>query len=140
MNEHEEKLIAAFIAPEKQARYRFLLNGGDQRRRNECLNRLNHCRDLDERFAHWLPRVGEAMAALDLVVFVPIGRPDRIAISDDDYPGLRRDVDRALRRMIVADAWGLGVDFIEVAGSERQRLRQVLRAIGAADGTNEGNR
>ncbi len=46
MNEHEEKVIAAFIVKEKQNRYRFLLNSSNPKRRIECVNRLNHCRDL----------------------------------------------------------------------------------------------
>ena len=83
--------------------------------------------------AHWLTPVTEAVARLDLVVFVAVERPDRIDVSDDDYPGLRRRVDRTLREMIVVDPWGFGLDFIEVAGPERRRVAQVLRAISVAD-------
>ena len=56
MNEHEEQLIAAFIVKEIRERYRFLLGADDMRQRGECCDRLNHCRDLDERFVTWLPR------------------------------------------------------------------------------------
>ena len=56
MNEHEEKLIAAFISKEKQGRYQFLLNSTDPKRRRECLGRLNHCSDLNEKYVTWLPR------------------------------------------------------------------------------------
>ena len=56
MNEHEENFIAAFISKEKQDRYRFLLGSNDPKRRNECLNRLNYCRDLNEKYVTWLPR------------------------------------------------------------------------------------
>ena len=56
MNEHEEQLIAAFVLKDIRVRYRFLLSAGDMRRRGQCCNRLNHCRDLDERFVTWLPR------------------------------------------------------------------------------------
>lgn len=56
MNEHEESFITAFISTEKQDRYRFLLGSDDPKRRIECLDRLNHCRDLNEKFATWLPR------------------------------------------------------------------------------------
>lgn len=56
MNEHEETLIAAFISKEKQDRYRFLLGSKDPNRRIECLERLNHCRDLNEKYVTWLPR------------------------------------------------------------------------------------
>ncbi|WP_146526977.1 hypothetical protein [Novipirellula artificiosorum] len=56
MNEHEERLIAAFVLKDIRERYRFLLSAGDMRRRGQCCNRLNHCRDFDERFVTWLPR------------------------------------------------------------------------------------
>lgn len=56
MNDHEQQLIAAFIVKEKRDRYRFLLTSGDPNRRTEVLDRLNHCRDFDERFVTWLPR------------------------------------------------------------------------------------
>ena len=56
MNEHEEQLIAAFIVKEIRERYRFLLTARDLLRRGEVCNRLNHCRDFDERFVTWLPR------------------------------------------------------------------------------------
>jgi hypothetical protein len=55
MNVHEEKFVAAFISKEKQDRYRFLLSG-DPKRRDECLHRFNHCRDLNEKYVTWLPR------------------------------------------------------------------------------------
>ena len=53
MNEHEEKIVSAFVLKEKQDRYRFLLGSSDPRRRGECLNRLNHWGDLDERYVIW---------------------------------------------------------------------------------------
>jgi len=56
MNENEEKLITAFISKEKQGRYRFLLSSADPKHRQECLDRLNHCSDFNERYVTWLPR------------------------------------------------------------------------------------
>ena len=55
MNEHEDKLITAFILKEKQDRYRFLLGSSDPKRRGECLNRLNHCKDLNAKYITWWP-------------------------------------------------------------------------------------
>ena len=55
MNEHEEQTIAAFILKERQDRYRFLLGNSDPRKRAKGLDRLNHCADLDPRYATWLP-------------------------------------------------------------------------------------
>lgn len=56
MHEHEETFIAAFISKEKQDRYRFLLGSSDPNRRSECLDRLNHCHDFNEKYVTWLPR------------------------------------------------------------------------------------
>jgi hypothetical protein len=64
MNEHEEKVIAAFIVKEKQNRYRFLLNSSNPKRRIECVNGLNHCRDLNLKYVTWLP---SNAAVLDLL-------------------------------------------------------------------------
>ena len=95
------------------------------------------CHEDAEAFdpASGLSRVAEAMAAIDLVVFVPIERPDRIAAFDDDYTALRRRVDGALRQMIVLDQWGFGCDFVEVEGPVRRRVRRILGAIGVDDRT-----
>lgn len=53
MIEDEEKIIRAFFLKERHDRYLMLL--GSKKRRNEALNKLNHCRDLDPRFIQWLP-------------------------------------------------------------------------------------
>lgn len=72
----------------------------------------------------WLPDVRAAITALDLVVFVPIERPDRIAAPE--LGRLRRRVDAALRAGIVADEWGLGGRVLEVRGTPGERATQVL--------------
>ncbi len=54
MNEHEEKTIAAFILKERQERYRFLLGNSNPRKRNEGLDRLNHCADFNLKYVMWL--------------------------------------------------------------------------------------
>jgi predicted ATPase len=80
--------------------------------------------DLDE--------VRDAMAALDLLVFVPIEEPDRVVVSASEDRRLRRRVDERLRQLVVDDMLELGVDTLEVSGDVANRLRQVLRAIAAA--------
>ena len=45
--------------------------------------------------ARWFPDIGDAVRTLDLVVFVPIERPDRVVAPE--APRLRRQVDAALR-------------------------------------------
>lgn len=79
----------------------------------------------------WLPRVQGAMQRLDLIVFVPIEEPDRVVVSDPEESELRRLVDEELRDIIVDDRWDFGVEAIEVAGSSRQRARQVMAHLGA---------
>ena len=77
----------------------------------------------------WLPRVRRAMQQLDLVVFVPVEEPDRVAVSSRDHAGLRRRVDEELRDIVLGDRWRLGVESLEVTGSVRERVRQVLSRL-----------
>jgi hypothetical protein len=72
----------------------------------------------------WMPRVREAVAKLDLIVFVPIEDPDRVDVPRPQAR-LRSDVDMALRDLIVDDAYGLEIDVITVAGTPGARLREV---------------
>lgn len=90
-------------------------------------------RDADAfRLDDWMPRIREAVARLDLIVFVPIERPDRIAVPRSQAR-LRADVDAALGDMIVDDAYGLEVDVLTVAGTTGARVDAVaahLRSTG----------
>ena len=76
-------------------------------------------------------RVTDAMKRVDLVVYVPIEKPDRIGVSSDDKPRLRRRVDGTLREMLVEDSWGLNARVIEVSGTIEQRMNRVLAEIGS---------
>lgn len=77
----------------------------------------------------WLPRVRSAMQWLDLIVFVPVEDPDRVVVSEPEESELRRRVDEELREIVVEDRWDFGVEAIEVAGTSRQRARQVLAHV-----------
>jgi len=68
-----------------------------------------------------------ALATLDLVVFVPIERPDRVDVAE--APRLRRRVDRILHEMLVDDSAGFGVRVITVSGTVAQRVEQVLAQL-----------
>jgi predicted ATPase len=81
--------------------------------------------DLEE----WMPRIREAMQTLDLVVFVPIERPDRTPVGPGEDPALRAAVDRELAAMLVDDALGLELEVVTVEGSRVERVEQVLRRI-----------
>ncbi len=76
-------------------------------------------------------RTHRALVGLDLVVFVPIETPDRIN-NDGERQRLRRSVDRMLRAMWVDDAWGWNQPVLEVSGTPRARVNQVLARIGGA--------
>jgi predicted ATPase len=77
----------------------------------------------------WFARTATAIATLDLVVFVPIERPDRISVSAAERPRLRRRVDLALREILVEDTWGLSPQVLEVSGTPADRARQVLARL-----------
>jgi hypothetical protein len=62
MNEHEEAIIRAFITSARRARW--LESLGSAKRRPPMLDRLNHCQDLDERYATLLPSNTDVVALL----------------------------------------------------------------------------
>lgn len=76
----------------------------------------------------WLGPAGDALRALDLIVFVPIEQPDRIADAAD-ADRLRRTVDALLREMLVEDSCGFDRPILSVHGPATARARQVVAAI-----------
>src|SRR5215831_10579764 len=70
-----------------------------------------------------------ALATLDLVVYVPVERPDRVHAPE--APRLRRRVDAVLRDMLVNQAWGFAVPVVEVGGTLHQRTTQLAAHLGA---------
>jgi hypothetical protein len=83
-----------------------------------------------------LPRIARALQALDLVVFVPLRRPDDIAAAIE-YPGLRRRVDARLKAMLRDDDFGLleeGPRVVEIAGGRDRRLARLLAELTAGGG------
>lgn len=82
--------------------------------------------DIDE----WIERVREAMQSLDLVVFVPIEQPDRIAVPAHADRRLRARVHKQLERLIVDDKYDFGLDALVVEGDVRARLDLILERIG----------
>lgn len=79
---------------------------------------------------HWFSRAAEAVARLDLIVFVPIEQPDRIEVGESEGRRLRKRVDAKLRELLVDDAWGLGAPVLEVRGTPPDRAWQVARHLG----------
>lgn len=68
--------------------------------------------------------VRDALRTVDLVVYVPIERPDRIP-AGGELVRLRQRVDALLREMLIDDDWGFGVQALEVRGTPEQRARNV---------------
>lgn len=82
--------------------------------------------DLDE----WLPHVEEAVRMLDLIVFVPIESPDRIAFaSSDDDDDSRTIVDEKLRELLLDDPFDLDLKVLQVEGEPEARAARVLERI-----------
>jgi hypothetical protein len=77
----------------------------------------------------WIDRAHPVMARLQLLVFVGIEQPDRIDPAGLRFRRLRRDVDDALRDIVLDDRWSFGVPAIEVTGSTADRVGQVLRHL-----------
>jgi hypothetical protein len=80
----------------------------------------------------WLPRVRNAMKRLDLIIFVPVEDPDRIMVSDLDEAEMRQRVDEELQEIVLEDRWRFGVEAVEVTGTLRERVRQVLAHVQGA--------
>jgi hypothetical protein len=81
MIDHEEQTIKAFMLKERRDRYLSFL--GNNKRRKEVLDRLNHCKDFDERFMQWLP------SNADIVnILLKAGSPSEVyVISDSSLDG-----------------------------------------------------
>ena len=62
MNENEEAIIRAFITSTKQTRW--LEKLASPKQRGAMLDHLNHCLDLDERYATLLPSNTDVVALL----------------------------------------------------------------------------
>ena len=76
----------------------------------------------------WVERTVAALPSLDLVIFVPIERPDRVLGTE--RPQLRARVHTLLEQILLEDSWGLGAPVLAVAGPVETRVAQVLERLG----------
>ena len=76
----------------------------------------------------WRGRVREAMATLDLVVFVPLERPDRIPLPAHEDRAFRQDVHEKLEELLL-DEGGYDIEVLCVEGDTASRVRQVMARI-----------
>lgn len=70
-------------------------------------------------------KIESIMTEIDLLVFVPIEKPDLIICQKSDFPKLRNKVNFILNDLI----WDFGVETIEVKGTLPSRLNQALSKI-----------
>jgi predicted ATPase len=77
----------------------------------------------------WLPRVQSAMRKLDLIVFLPLEEPDRIVLPLSQDAAYRLCVDEKLKEIILENSFDFDVDVLEVTGSPKMRVEQVLAQI-----------
>jgi len=78
-----------------------------------------------------LQRIEKALATLDLVAFVPLLRPDEIAVTIE-YPKLRARVDARLKAILRDDELGLlsdGPRIVEVTGTRDQRVQRLMAEL-----------
>lgn len=78
-----------------------------------------------------LGQIERAIAALELVVFLPLSQPDEVK-TRIEFPRLRARVDARLKSIIRDDSLGLlegGPRVIELHGTPRQRLDALSEAI-----------
>jgi hypothetical protein len=67
----------------------------------------------------------EIMSNVDLLVYVPIEKPDLILCDESNFPELRSQVNKILNELV----WNYDIDTIEVKGSLSNRTDQVLGKI-----------
>jgi len=72
----------------------------------------------------------EAMGTLDLVVFVPIEQPDRIAVPAHEDRKLRLRVHKRLEQLLLDDPYDFGASILEVERDLKHRLALVLQRVG----------
>lgn len=80
-----------------------------------------------------LARIEQAVATLDLLVFLPLWHPDEIA-TRIEYPRLRSAVDRELKSLLRDGTLELAVTrplVLELQGNRRQRLARLSAAAAA---------
>jgi hypothetical protein len=80
--------------------------------------------------AEWIDGLRDAMQSLDLVVFVPIEQPDRIALAAHEDRRWRMRVHERLERLLLDDKYDFGLDPVVVRGDVRTRRDLVLDRIG----------
>ena len=103
MNIHEEKFARTFIVPEKRARYLSLLES--KRGRDKLLDGLNHCHDLDSRFAKLILANQQTAQSIERLLKSK-GAPDvcHVMSSNPDLDNREMPLSEALLETVGMDA------------------------------------
>ncbi|MBZ5535537.1 MAG: ATP-binding protein [Acidobacteriia bacterium] len=78
------------------------------------------------RLEEWMPRVRPAIEKLDLIVYLPVERPDRITVPSSQDKSFRLEVDEKLKELLMGNSTDLNIDVLEVTGALDSRVEQVL--------------
>ena len=83
----------------------------------------------------WMPRVQPAIKQLDVIVFLPVERRDRIDVPSSEDKGYRREVDEKLKEILLETWTDIDLNVLEVTGTLDNRVEQVLTFLreGGAD-------
>jgi hypothetical protein len=81
--------------------------------------------DLEE----WLPRIETAMEKLDLILFLPVEKQDRISLPSSQDPELRLQVDEQIRELLHGLPFDFDGDIVEVKGPRSERIRRVAALL-----------
>jgi hypothetical protein len=103
MNPHEEQFARALIVPKKRDRYLTLLE--TSRGRDKLLEGLNHCQDLDPRYAMLVPSNQQSEASIESLLRRK-GAPDTCYVMSDnrDIDGHEMSLSDALIKTVGMDA------------------------------------
>jgi predicted ATPase len=82
----------------------------------------------------WLERVNDALKSLDLVVFVPVESPDRIAVPSHEELDHRMAVHERLEELLLGHMMGFDVEVLRVEGDVESRVEQVMDRVNADAG------
>ena len=106
MNEHEDKTVSFFIRKEKRHRYRYIL--ANPKKRKQGLDRLNHCRDIEDKYAEWLPSNADILGIL-----TKEGSPNNVYLimEDPEFDGTTLPLAEALS-VVSHGGWGTIVSCI----------------------------
>lgn len=90
---------------------------------------LTHRRAAEFLLHEWLERIHSAMRSLDLIVFVPIENPERIALAPHEDARHRLAVHEKLEDLLVNDDLGFCRDVLAVTGGVPERRVQVMARV-----------